>query len=78
MPTVGTCVGHIAEWAPSAAVSVGIGDWAELSNSIRRLVDAQVFGPFRGSFEILPASLGEEVVVHGALVLAGHAAGLVR
>ena len=39
VPTVGTCVGHIAEWAPSAAVSVGIGDWNELANSIRSLID---------------------------------------
>ncbi|HET7204619.1 MAG TPA: glycosyltransferase family 4 protein [Steroidobacteraceae bacterium] len=39
VPTVGTCVGHIAEWAPSAAVSVGIGDWNELAASVRRLVE---------------------------------------
>jgi glycosyltransferase involved in cell wall biosynthesis len=39
VPTVGTCVGHIAEWAPSAAVSVGIGDWQELAMSICRLIE---------------------------------------
>jgi glycosyltransferase involved in cell wall biosynthesis len=39
VPTVGTCVGHIAEWAPSAAVSVGIRDWRDLAISIRRLID---------------------------------------
>jgi glucokinase len=43
---------------------------------IRRLVDARVFAPFRGSYDIVPASLGEEVVVHGALALAQTAAGL--
>jgi glucokinase len=37
---------------------------------IRRLVDRDVFGPFRGRFDIVPALLGEEVVVHGALALA--------
>lgn len=40
---------------------------------IRRLVDCQVFPPFRGGFEIVPASLGEEVVVHGAFALAQDA-----
>ena len=37
---------------------------------IRQQVDRMVFPPFRGSFEIVPARLGEEVVVHGALALA--------
>jgi len=37
---------------------------------IRRLVDRDVFRPFRGQFDIVPAVLGEEVVVHGALALA--------
>jgi glucokinase len=41
---------------------------------IRRLVDADVFAPFRGSYEIVPAALGEEVVVHGSLALARAAA----
>ena len=39
VPTVGTAVGHIAEWAPSAAVSVGIGDCSGLAQSIRRLLE---------------------------------------
>lgn len=42
---------------------------------IRRLVDADVFSPFRGSFDIVPPALGEEVVVHGALALALDASG---
>jgi glucokinase len=37
---------------------------------IRQLVDRDVFPPFRGSFDIVAAALGEEVVVHGALALA--------
>jgi glucokinase len=40
---------------------------------VRERVDADVFPPFRGSFDIVPASLGEEVVVHGALELARDA-----
>jgi glucokinase len=42
---------------------------------LRRLVDAEVFPPFRTAFDIVPAALGEEVVVHGALELARDAVG---
>lgn len=37
---------------------------------IRRYARQYVFGPLRDGFEIVPAALGEEVVVHGALALA--------
>jgi glucokinase len=37
---------------------------------LRDLVAGRVFPPFAGCFEIVPAALGEEVVVHGALALA--------
>ncbi len=37
---------------------------------LRELVDRFVFAPFRGLTDIVPAALGEEVVVHGALALA--------
>jgi glucokinase len=49
-----------------------IGDrlWFE---PLRAAVDASVFPPFRGAFDIVPAALGEEVVVHGALELARDA-----
>ena len=40
---------------------------------IRRLIDHDVFEPFRGQFDIVPAALGEEVVVHGALTIARDA-----
>jgi glucokinase len=40
---------------------------------IRRIVDRDVFAPFRAHFDIVPAALGEEVVVHGALALARDA-----
>jgi glycosyltransferase involved in cell wall biosynthesis len=39
VPTVGTAVGHIAEWAPDAAVAVPVGDWAGLAHAARRLLD---------------------------------------
>lgn len=38
VPTVGTAVGHIAEWAPDAAVSVPVGDSAGLAKAIGRLL----------------------------------------
>jgi glucokinase len=37
---------------------------------LRRMVEERVFEPFRGLTGIVPAALGEEVVVHGALALA--------
>jgi glucokinase len=40
---------------------------------IRAQVDLQIFPPFRGTFDIVTATLGEAVVVHGALALARDA-----
>jgi glucokinase len=37
---------------------------------LRELVAARMFPPFAGCCDIVPAALGEEVVVHGALALA--------
>jgi glucokinase len=37
---------------------------------LRRLVAERVFHPFAGLTDIVPAALGEEVVVHGAIALA--------
>jgi glycosyltransferase involved in cell wall biosynthesis len=39
VPTVGTAVGHIFEWAPHAALSVPVGDWEGLAGAIGRLLD---------------------------------------
>lgn len=39
VPTVGTAVGHIVEWAPTAALSVPPGRPADLASAIRRLLD---------------------------------------
>lgn len=40
---------------------------------VRLAVERMVFKPFRGMFDIVPAALGEEVVLHGALALAAMA-----
>ena len=40
---------------------------------IRLVLDSRVFPPFRGTFDVVTASLGEDVVVHGALALARDA-----
>ena len=34
VPTVGSAVGHIAEWAPTAAVAVPVGNWTALARSV--------------------------------------------
>lgn len=39
VPTVGTMVGHLAEWAPRAALSVPIGDWGGLAEAVRQLLE---------------------------------------
>ena len=41
-----------------------------LFEPVRRFVARDVFPPFAGLTDIVPAALGEEVVVHGALALA--------
>ena len=38
VPTVGTAVGHIAEWSPSAALAVPVGDWKGLAEAIQRVL----------------------------------------
>jgi glucokinase len=40
---------------------------------LRREVRRYVFPPLAGQYVIVPAALGEEVVVHGALALAAQA-----
>lgn len=39
VPTVGTAVGHLAEWSPVAALAVPAGDWLALAEAIRRPLD---------------------------------------
>ncbi len=46
-----------------------------LIDRIKEKVDKIVFGPFRGKYEILPCLLGEQVVLVGAILLAGGLVG---
>ena len=69
-----TALGHaITLLAPRRVVLGGgvslMGDdlWLD---PIRTLVDRRVFPPFRGTYDVRLAELGEDVVVHGALALA--------
>jgi glucokinase len=41
-----------------------------LFEPLRKMVAERVFEPFRNCYDIVPAALGEEVVIHGALALA--------
>lgn len=41
-----------------------------LFEPLRKLVAERVFAPFADCYDIVPAALGEEVVIHGALALA--------
>ncbi|MCS3808752.1 glycosyltransferase family 4 protein [Xanthomonas sp. 4461] len=38
VPTVGTAVGHLVEWAPVAALAVPPGDWAGLAEAVRQVL----------------------------------------
>ncbi|GLQ49964.1 glycosyltransferase family 4 protein [Dyella flava] len=38
VPTVGTAVGHIAEWSPQAARAVPVGDWQALASAIQHVL----------------------------------------
>lgn len=38
VPTVGTAVGHIAEWAPDAACAVAVGDWQAMADAVAALL----------------------------------------
>ncbi len=40
---------------------------------IRKALAEKVFPPFRGTYDVVTATLGEEVVIHGALALAADA-----
>lgn len=38
VPTVGTAVGHVVEWAPQAALAVPVGDWQSLAAALYRVL----------------------------------------
>ncbi len=71
---VGTALAHAATLLAPRRIILGggvsqIGEQYWLG-PIRRELDRRIFGPFRGTYELVPASLGQDVVVHGALGLA--------
>lgn len=71
---LGWAVGQVITLLAPDVVVIGggvaqIGE-ALFFSAIRREVDRYVFPPLAGTFQILPAALGEAVVVHGALLLA--------
>ena len=59
VPTVGTAVGHIAEWAPYAATAVPVGDCAGLAAAIRDLLTDED-KRLRIASEALNRSVGED------------------
>lgn len=73
---LGWALGQVITLLSPEAVVVGGGVplagetlfWAPLREEVNRYV----FPPLRGTFRLLPAGLGEEVVVHGALALAAE------
>lgn len=64
VPTVGTCVGHVAEWAPAAAVAVPVADAPALTRAI-----AEVLGD-----EDLRLRLAREAFVRAIAEDADHTA----
>jgi glucokinase len=59
--------------APSVVVmggGVALAGETVFLGPLRSYVDRYVFPPLRGTYRIVPAALGEEVVVHGVLALA--------
>lgn len=49
---------------------VSLADESVFMTPLRRHVHRYVFPPLRASYEIVPAQLGEEVVIHGAVAMA--------
>lgn len=75
--TLGWALGQAATLINPARIVIGggvslIGETLFLE-PLRRACRAATFGPFAGLAEIVPAALGEDVVVHGALALARDA-----
>jgi glucokinase len=62
--------------APNVVViggGVALAGEAVFLGPLRRYVDRYTFPPLLGTYRIVPAALGEEVVVHGVLAMAATA-----
>lgn len=75
--TLGWALAQAATLINPARIVIGggvslIGE-AHFFQPVRRAFQTAVFEPFAGLAEIVPAALGEEVVIHGALALARDA-----
>ena len=58
--------------APNVVViggGVSLAPEAVFLGPLRRWVEKYIYPPFAGTYRIVPAALGEEVVVHGVLAL---------
>jgi len=65
-------LGDAGEAPGTAVIGGGVSLMGEklLFEPLRKLVAERVFKPFADCYDIVPAALGEEVVVHGALAMA--------
>ena len=77
VPTAGTAVGHLAEWAPEAALAVPPGDAVALAIAVRRLVDEEDLR-LRLAEEALRRAVSESADHTAALFEALHEASTAR
>ena len=74
--SLGWAIGQVVTIVAADVVVIGGGvsqmDASLFFEPVRQFTDRFVFPPLRGSFDIMPAALGDEVVLHGALSLAAR------
>ncbi len=73
VPTVGTAVGHLVEWAPEAALAVPLANPPALARAIRRLIDDEDLR-LQLAGEALRRAVGESADHTAVLFEAFHAA----
>ena len=79
LQTLGWAIAQVLTIASTEVVVVGGGvsllGEAHFFEPLRAAVAQYVFPPLANSYRIVPAALGEEVVVHGAIALASQRGG---